>query len=85
MHGHFHRVDRDREVDGDLLDDRGVEALAYERPQEHGPGQSLLHGLHGRDDETVGLGVPQQAMALLNRRKGWIKPNSKLRQLPQSA
>jgi len=72
-------------VNRDLLDDRGVKPLAYERPQEHGPGQSLLHSLHGGDDEPVRLGVSQQAMALLNRRKGWIKPNSKLRQLPQSA
>jgi len=60
-----------------LFGNHRVETLAYERPQEHRRGQPPLHGVDGGDDETVRLGVPQQAMALLNRRKGWIKPNSK--------
>jgi hypothetical protein len=43
----------------------GVEPLACERPQEHGRRQPVPHGVDGGDDDTVGLGVPQQAMALL--------------------
>ena len=31
VRGHFHRVERYREVDGNLLGDRLVEPLAYER------------------------------------------------------
>src|SRR5262249_34592617 len=71
-HCRFRSINWDAEVNRDLLDDCRVEPLANERPQEHGPGQSLLHSLQGADDEPVGLWVWQQAMALLRQGRAQI-------------